>query len=105
MAIDIAQSNMQYVMFNQACLGLISPNMRCVAMAIRGPHAFDIYVALRNENATDREAIELMGEEFWALQEGTCKVDIKVKIEVRQDPIILPLPDGFHPIFREFHYP
>ena len=46
-----------------------------------------------------------MSEEFWAFQQGPGKVDIKVKIEVRQDPIILPLPDGFHPIFREFHYP
>lgn len=105
MTVDLAERNKQYAMFTRACLGLISPNMRCVAMAIRGPRAFDIYVALREENTVDREAILLMGEEFWAFQQGPGKFDIKVKIEVRQDPIILPLPDGFHPIFREFNYP
>lgn len=105
MTIDLAERNMQYGMFTEACLGLISPNMRCVALALRGPRAADIYVALREENAIDREAIQLMSEEYWALQEGPGKFDIKIKIEVRQDPIILPLPDGFHPIFREFNYP
>ncbi len=50
MTIDLAQRNMQYGMFTPACLGLISPNMRCMAMAIRDPQAFDICVALWEKN-------------------------------------------------------
>lgn len=104
-SMDLAFENAQYRMLTQACLGLISPNMRTVAMAIRGPLVFDVLVVLKAESPRDREVVQLIGEEFWALQEGPGRAKVNTHIVVDGNKIAPTLEKAFWPIFSEFNYP
>ncbi|MES2090243.1 MAG: hypothetical protein V4532_09730 [Pseudomonadota bacterium] len=100
MTVHVDEKNKQAMIFVDSTLGLLSTNIRCAAFGMQEEGRSKVYFVLRQESAKDREAIRLIVDEFWALQDSSMAIGCEVVVS--DGPIILPLPEGLLPTYMEY---
>ena len=99
MKTNVHEQNMYAMMFVDACLGLLSSNVRCVAFSALDHERFQSYFVLRYESEQDRLDIKEILEEFWA--KHATNIQTEVSVVVSEQDLRLPLPSGLLPIYME----